>query len=224
MNNITLITSIIDTCKNPLSYSNIRSYWTKEERYEHTKKTIESVKKFIPNNKILLVECSLLNDDEINYFLDNTDFFLNLYDLNDAKITNYINSNSKSMGEGTMTIQGLEYLFKNNIKFDNLFKISGRYWLNNNFNYLFYDNEYNCICKIHDMSNVFTCIYKLTNKTTIDWLHYLKKSENDFINCIGYEKIFGSFLINYNNNTYKIIERPIGINGYISISNEYIDV
>jgi hypothetical protein len=224
MNNITVITSIIDTCKNPLSYSNVRSYWTKEERYQDTKKTIESIRKFIPNNKILLIECSLLNEEERNYFLENTDYFLNLYDLNNQEILNKINSASKSMGEGTMTIHALEYLFNNNVVFDNIFKISGRYWLNNKFNYHLFDNAENNIIQTTDISNMFTFLYKLNYNTSKLFLIYLKNSQRDFENCIGYEIIFSKFINNFATN-YRFIDLPIGINGYFAVSrNEFLNI
>jgi hypothetical protein len=224
MKNVTLITSVIDTSKNKLSYTNIRSFWTKEQRFEQTKKTIYSVKQFIPNNKILLVECSLLTEDEKTFFTENTDYFLNLYDLNDKRILERINSNSKSMGEGTMTMFGLDFLLNNNIEFDNLFKLSGRYWLNDNFNYNFYDNNFSSVCKIYDnFESVFTCLYKLNKEMTKNWLEYLKSSENDFINCVGYENIFGSFTKSQKMENYLFMVRPLGLNGFISICNEYID-
>jgi hypothetical protein len=77
--NITLITSIIDTPNTPLSYTNTRSVFSKEERFEQTKKTILSIRNKIPNNKIFLVECSKLTLEENNYFLSNVDYFLNIY-------------------------------------------------------------------------------------------------------------------------------------------------
>ena len=63
MNNITLITSIVNISNNPLSYTNIRSVYTREQRFIQTKNTIKSVREKIANNKILLVECSDLNDE-----------------------------------------------------------------------------------------------------------------------------------------------------------------
>jgi hypothetical protein len=225
LKNITIITSIIDTCKKGFSYSDTRSFWTKEERFEQTKKTIYSVKKYIPNNKILVIECSLLTSDERCFFQENTDYFLNLYDLNDKIILEKINSPSKSIGEGTMTTFGLDFLLNNNIEFDNLFKLSGRYWLNDNFNYNFYDNNFSSVCKIYDnFESVFTCLYKLNKEMTKNWLEYLKNSENEFINCVGYENIFGSFTKSQKMENYLFMVRPLGVNGFISIANEYIDV
>ena len=130
------------------------------------------------------------------------------------------------MGEGTMTIYAIDFIFKNNIKFDNLFKISGRYWLNDKFNYMDYENKSNNIIKMtDDLTSIFTCLYKLNYETTFHWLKYLINSENDFINCIGFENIFGLFLLYQNNKLFiNKEEKPIGINGYISCANEYIDI
>lgn len=223
MNNITLITSIIDTPNNPLSYIKTRSVFTKEQRFEQTKKTILSIREKIPNNKILLVECSILTSEEREYFIENVDYFLNIYDTNNNDLINRMFTISKSLGEGTMTIMALKYLFDNNIVFDFLYKISGRYWLNDNFNYNLFDNNLSCIHYINnDSNNVLSCFYKLTNKTTYDWFDFLLNSENDFINCIGYEVIFAKFLKKYNSN--KIIENKIGISGYIAVCGTCIDV
>ena len=62
MKNITLITSIIDTPNLPLSYTNCRSVFTKQQRFEQTQNTIASIREKIPDNKIILIECSPLND------------------------------------------------------------------------------------------------------------------------------------------------------------------
>jgi hypothetical protein len=223
MKNITLITSIIDTPNTPLSYIKTRSVFSKEQRFEQTKKTILSIREKIPNNKILLVECSILTSEERDFFIENVDYFLNVYDTNDNDLINRMFTISKSMGEGTMTIIALQYIFNNNINFDYLYKISGRYWLNDNFNYNLFDNNLSCIHNIYNnTNNVFTCFYKLTNKMTYDWFQFLLNSEDDFINCVGYEVIFAKFLINYNNNI--IIENKIGINGYVTVCGTYIDM
>ena len=42
--NIVLITSIINTPNTTLSYSSIRSVFNRKERFEQTKKTVESIK------------------------------------------------------------------------------------------------------------------------------------------------------------------------------------
>jgi len=222
MKNITLITSIIDTPNTPLSYIQTRSVFTKEQRFEQTKKTILSIREKIPNNKILLIECSILRSEERDFFIENVDYFLNVYDTNDNDLINRMFTISKSMGEGTMTIIALQYIFNNNIDFDYLYKISGRYWLNDKFNYNLFDNNLSCIHYINnDKNNVLSCFYKLTNKMTYEWFHFLLNSEDDFVNCIGYEVIFAKFLKNYSGNI--IIENKVGINGYISVCGSLLD-
>ena len=83
MANLTLITSIINTPNTPLSYTNVRSIYTKDERFEQTKKTIQTVKEKIPNAKIFIVECSNLTQEQNEYFTQNSDYFLNL--INDEQ-------------------------------------------------------------------------------------------------------------------------------------------
>ena len=139
MENLILITSVINTPNNPLSYSKTRSVFTRTERFEQTKKTIESIKEKIPNHKILLVECSDFNETEKIYFESNCNYILNLW--NDKYLHNYIFGKSKALGEGTLTIKALEYIFNNKIMFDNLFKISGRYWLSDNFDFNNFNNN-----------------------------------------------------------------------------------
>ena len=78
MNNLVLITSIIKTPNTPLSYTNKRSIYSHEERYEQTKKTIQSVREKIPNVKILMVECSDLNEIQRDYLTRHCDYFLNI--------------------------------------------------------------------------------------------------------------------------------------------------
>ena len=137
MNNLVLITSVICTPNTPLSYIDTRSVFTHDERFIQTKKTIETVKEKIPNSKIFIVECSELNEEQTDYFTKNSDYFLNLF--NDAEKCANVYGTSKALGEGTMTIEAIHYIIQNDIQFDNLFKISGRYWLSDNFNYINFD-------------------------------------------------------------------------------------
>ena len=70
----------------------------------------------------------------------------------------------KANGEISQTKIALDNI--DDLKFDNLFKISGRYLLNNNFNYDKYVNENNIFKR--DINNTnskyyFTCLYKISN-------------------------------------------------------------
>jgi len=224
MTSITLITSVIDVPNISLSYTTTRSVFTKEQRFQHTKLTISSVREKIPDTKIFLIECSLLSEEEITYFKKHVEYFYNIYDYGDEKLINRMFTNSKAMGEGTMTITALKFLFENNIEFDNLFKLSGRYWLNEAFNYDNYDNNMTCVYKINnDANNTFTCFYKLSRNITYKWLEFLLNSESDFIQCVGYENIFAKFLKTIDEKI-RIIHKNIGLNGYVSVCGSFIEL
>lgn len=218
MNNLILITSIIKTPEIPLSYAP-RSVFNHEQRFLHTQKTIESVKKRIPNSKIFLVECSDLSCEENEYFAQNCDYVLNLY--NHENVRNNIHSQSKSLCEGTMTFCALEFIINKNIQFDNLIKISGRYWLSERFNYDLFNNNHLVIKFIdNDINNVFTALYKLPKIYIENLKNFLLISFPKMYNFIGYENLFGEFIKNVSD--CKIINlNPIGLDGYVSVSGEY---
>ena len=219
--NLVLITSIIYTPKIPLSYIDTRSVFTPEERFEQTKKTIQSVKEKIPNSKILIVECSNLSKEEHYYFNSNCDYFLNL--IENKNVSDNIYSISKSLGEGTMTIAAIDYIKKNNIIFNNFFKITGRYWLSDNFDYIKFNNENIVVHYINnDINNCCTSLYKLHKNNIDSFYNFLKLNVGLMIKCMGYEVLFARFL---NSNIHnKIINlNKIGVNGYISVSNDFID-
>ena len=146
---LVLITSVINTPNLPLSYTNDRSIHTMEQRYEHTKITIKSIREKIKDSFIFIVECSLLPDEYTKYLKENTDYFLNLYE--DEISRNNIYSISKSLGEGTQTFKALEFIHNNNIKFDNLFDLI--FYIRENFynilgftwRYVFFKNFLLCI-------------------------------------------------------------------------------
>lgn len=221
MINLVLITSVICIENKPLSYTNIRSVYSHEERFEQTKKTIQTIRKKIPNSKILFVECSNLNEEMTMYLIKNSDFFLNLYE--DEKIRNKTTTRSKALGEGTMTICAIQYIKQNNIEYDNLFKITGRYWLSEHFNYNLFNNNDIVIHYINnDTNNACTSLYKLHKINVEECMNFLNRNSQFMFQCIGYEVLFALFLKEAKPN--KIIHlHKIGVNGYISVSRDFAD-
>ena len=219
METLIFITSIIKPPDTPLSYGT-RSVYTSQERFEQTKITIQSAKEKIPNSKIFLVECSDLNEQEADYFLQNTTYFLNLYNTN---LRNNMHSPSKSLCEGTMTICGLQFLIQNNIAYDNLIKISGRYYLSERFNFSNFMNDDIVINYINnDTNNVFTGLFKIPKQCTDNLCVFLQNSLNQMIACVGYEVLFAAFI--KTQSVPKKIVNPIGLKGYVSVSkNEMYD-
>ena len=219
MANLVLITSIVNTPNKPLSYTNTRSVFSRKERFEQTKLTIQSIKAKIPNNKILLVECSDFNEEEKLYFEKECDYILNLWDKKELQCT--IFGLSKALGEGTLTIQAFLYINENNILYANLFKISGRYWLNDNFDYNIFNNEMLIFKKIND-NNISTVLYKFPPHIQ-ECLHvFLKDNYNNMKNFIGYETLFSNFLksIKYNNT---ILLDKLGVSGYVTVCGSFYE-
>jgi hypothetical protein len=221
MNNLVLITSIIKTPNIPLSYTNVRSVYSHNERYEQTKQTIKSIKEKIPNCKIILVECSELDCDEHLYLKNNVDYFINLI-ANPNDIEN-IYSRSKSLGEGTMTMRAIEFIFNNKIVFDNFFKLTGRYWLSSNFLYNNFENDKIIIRHINnDINNVNTSLYKLNYQNIEKFYNFLFNNIDLMKQCISYEVLFALFLKQIDTNMILHMNK-IGVNGFISVSHDLVD-
>jgi hypothetical protein len=219
MTNLVLITSIVNTPNKPLSYTNTRSVFSRNERFEQTKLTIQSIKAKIPNNKILLVECSDFNEEEKIYFEKECDYILNLWDKKELHCT--IFGLSKALGEGTLTIQALLCIKQKNICYNNLFKISARYWLNDNFDYNIFNNEMLILKKIND-NNISTVLYKFPHYIQEFLQVFLEDNYYNMKNFISYETLFSNFLksIKYNNT---ILFDKLGVSGYVTVCGSFYE-
>lgn len=117
---------------------------TKQERFEQTLKTISSIRDKVPNSLILLVECSQykLSEEYRKEIIDQTDLFVESY--NDQilqQIYSNLEQNPKSIdfGKSLLETRGMVLAFNHIIqeqvyqKVHRIFKISGRYFLNETF-------------------------------------------------------------------------------------------
>ena len=115
-----------------------------------------------------------------------------------------------------MTICALEFIINNNIEYDNLIKISGRYWLSDNFDYSNFNCDNIVIKYINDdKNNAFTALYQLPKNVVIDFKIFLENNLKEMVNCIGYEVLFANFLKKQNNSIKYL--NPIGLEGYVSV-------
>lgn len=213
MSNLVLITSVINTPNIPLSYSNTRSVFSRYERFLQTKKTIESIKNKLPNDKIIIVECSDLNQEETDYLKDKCDYILNLWEK--KELHNSIFGISKSLGEGTMTIEAFKYI--KDLEYNYLYKISGRYWLNTNFEI---DKiQSNVFKRINNNeNNIFTALYKIDKNSVEKLLLFLTKNIEAMKKCIGYEVLMSHFVKNIDKKLVDII----GLSGLVTVcGSEY---
>jgi len=171
--NIVIITSVLNCINKQLSYYHTRSVFTIEERYLHTIKSIESIKKFIPDVEILFCECSDLSNhiDFEKNIKKEVDYYYNFYNIEIIK--NNVNSMLKGLGETYILLEGIDRLMNFNKSYKNIFKLSGRYYLNENFNYRIFDNHKNVFTN-WDNSNESYCtiFYKIYG----DNLHCLKSA------------------------------------------------
>ena len=219
MINLVLITSVIHTPNAPLSYTNTRSIYSVEQRFEQTKKTIQSIRDKIPDAIIVIVECSDLKKSEEEFLTQNCDKVINLDSYTDIRTNVY--GISKALGEGTLTYHALNYIQNNNIKYDNLIKISGRYLLSSNFDLNNFNNDSIVIKHIYgDRNNVITSLYKLPHKVVGKFKLFLSNNFNLMSQCIGYEVLFSMFVNSLTDVDIKSLD-PIGVEGGIAVSTDY---
>jgi len=219
MKNLVTVNSIINLPNTPFSYTPTRSIYTREERFEQTKKTIESIKEKISDCKILLIECTDFTEEENNYFSNNCDYILNLWD--NKELHDKIFGLSKSLGEGTLTIMALRFIISNDLKFDNFFKISGRYFLNDYFDFERFEND-KIVCVHINKSTLFvsTVLYKIPYKYINKFHDFLVANTNKMVECIGYETLMALFVNEFNEDEISFNPK-LGVEGNISVSNHY---
>ena len=218
--NLVLITSVINISSNKLSYSYTRSFCDKERRFSDTLKTIDSISSRIPSSIILLVECSDLDEDIESELKKQSDYYIN-YNKDDSVRTN-VDSASKALGEATLTYKAIEFIMVYNINYRNFFKISGRYWLNDKFDYSIYDNDKIVVRYINGNKYIIsTLLFKIPKRIVDSFREYLRELISH--NCgEGFELLFATFINNLDED--KITFDRMGINGYISVNGQYIDI
>ena len=181
--NIVLITSKIITSNNPFSYTNKRSIYSSEERFEQTLETIESIKKYIPNYFIVLFDNSFFNQRTESILKKNVDLLIN---IKDDEVLNYYTNNYpfKAFSDIYQQIQFYETFMKyiEILKIKNFFKISGRYFINKHFNYNSFNNDKNIFKKnkdVKDRKYYYTCFFKLNKNILNEYFENLKNLFNN---------------------------------------------
>jgi hypothetical protein len=208
MSNLIIITSVINTHPSPLSYGQ-RSVYSPQERYEQTLKTIESCNK-IPSGYKMLIETSDLDKKMEDDLKSKVDFYVNFNQ--DKNIKDIIDSPHKGRSEATQIINAINLIDYG--LYENIYKVSGRYWLSDNFNYDNYDNEKN-VFRVDAYNNLTTALYKIN-----------KNSYPTYINCLEYccsniGQIESQFWLFFKDNF--ISYDKIGLNGNVSVNGQFID-
>jgi glycosyltransferase involved in cell wall biosynthesis len=212
--NLVILTSVLNCSNEPLSYYNIRSIFDINERYKHTLKSISSIKEKIPNVEILFCECSNLEKylEIENDIKQKVDYYYNFYDLDN--IRNSVNSKFKGLGEASILLESIK-IIKNEISenFFNIFKLSGRYYLNSNFDYNYFDNEYNQFTNWDNNNESYcTLIYKIKNNYLIELENCLYKSLNELEKGNSIEQCMYN---NFSNINLKVINK-FNVSGFLA--------
>jgi len=233
--NIIIITSKIYISNEQYTYSNIRSIYTTEERLTQTIETINSIRLYFHDKDycILLIDNSKFNDVEYNLLNEKVDILLTVGDI--QNIDYYTDkTNIKGVGEAAQQAQANSYLIEKKISFKNLFKISGRYLLNNNFVFDRFNNDKN-IFKLakevikknpHVTNYYYTSLYKISYNYFKEYckvinLLYLNESILSNPKSFGYEQELPLLLQNAlgKDNMYTTIE-TLGLTQNISVWNK----
>lgn len=223
MSDIILITSVINTGTMPWSYSKDRSVFSLEERFLQTLKTIESIRTYFPSAKIFLVECSDLKQEFAETIREKVEYFVNVYENQEIR-DSCINTYKKGYGEGMKTKFAIEFLFQHQIPFRRLFKISGRYLLNERFNEtLFSYDSFTFKKRIdkqypHVLSH-FTLLYSVPFPliqhfySALCWtIDFYRNNEP-----IGFEELLPTVC------NPKVLLSTLGCTGHCAVDNEFVD-
>lgn len=214
-----IVTSILRTPDTPLSYTNTRTIYTPQQRFEQTKRSIQSIRDHIPDAYIILVECSKLLDEETDYFTSSVDNMINLYD--DEWSRNAVYSSSKSFGEWAMMKSAFQYILNCNIQFESVYKLSGRYWITERFDYPKIQQERNAALRV-PCGIVSTRLYKLEPSSVAAFNSFLESSISEMLNYKSFEDLFGEFLTTLPSNSVKYVA-VIGVAGNVAICGSLID-
>ena len=159
--NVVVITSKIICNSIPYTYG-IKTNYTTEERYIQTLKTISSVRTKIKDCFIIFVDTDLSENYKKN-IQKLVDVFINANGHIINIMTNY--SNLKIFGELNQMSTVIKFIKKFPIKFNNLFKLTGRYFLNDKFDYDVFNNKQNIFKQnenVTDRLYYYTSLYKIS--------------------------------------------------------------
>lgn len=213
------------------------SVFSEEERFEQTLETLNSINKYCPNNRVFIFDSSPeqpkeeylkeLNNRGATVFYSGTEPDVNSF----SNVGSY---SSRSIAESISFIYFLSWFKKQDIRSKRIYKLSGRYRLNENF--ILNDPSYEgafVFAKAHDswMNK------QHQEQKGVDKLYILrcwhmdynlldtfdKELRNILLDCIN-EGIDVEHSYYKNLHTYKTIELDkIGVCGNIAPSGDYID-
>ena len=182
--NLVIISSKIITSNFKFSYVANRSIYSPEQRFPQTLETIGSIRKYIPNSYIVLIDNSLISQEQIILLKNKVEILINI--TTDVKLNYYTNESPyKALGEISQLIK-LYDIFLKNIDlsiFSNIFKISGRYLINNNFKFDQFMSEKHCFKQnklLTTKKYYYTSFYRLSPILADNYFNKLREIIDNF--------------------------------------------
>lgn len=207
--NLVIVTSVINISSNPLDYTKTRSVYSAQERYDQTLKTLQSLSA-IPDKHVLFIETSELTAEQEVEIKKYANFYTNTVDVEDVR--NIINGQYKASAESTQILEGLKILDLS--KYENIFKISGRYWLDQNFNFENYNNENNIFLEGPNQTALATVMYKIHK-------NHLDLYNNTLNFCKTSQGMLETDFITFFRNKY-LATNKLGVSGNVSVDGNPI--
>ena len=208
MNNYVLVTSAIYTK---------HGIYSAEERIDQTANTFDSVRKYIPNSKIILIDNSRIQSNKnIDALLSKIDYFIDNSEDSDIKYF-HDSINDYDMAKNGMECIGMKSalmgiynnpsLYNEILDGNRVFKISGRYEVSENFN-----------IKNHSHRNKF--VFKKRNSS---WINHEWTGVDSEISTrlwsfcpslfcetiLIFDKILSNMILTFNKNQYIDIEHSM---------------
>jgi hypothetical protein len=202
MTEIVIVLSTLKPDPSPLSYAP-RSVFTEAQRLEQTIKTLESVREKIPNAFIL--------------FVDATGIHLHIEKLCDSV---YIPENSiavhspnKGWGEASLTIEALKWVSMAGMAPKRIWKLNGRYYLNENFSLEEWDQN-KSQAHFYNKSSCCTVLYTISAKDSDTFKKFAEDSAKFLKNNpgVGMETVWSRFPFSHISH--------LGVSGKVSVSGE----
>lgn len=206
-----IITSVINTGNIPWSYCSVRSAFSVEDRFKQTLHTIQSIRDRKDHSAIMLVECSYLSQEMEEILMKSVDYYIQCYKNDDIRLA-CINNGLKGYGEAMKTLAAVQYINLNQISFQRIFKISGRYYLDSFFSKDSYSlDQYSF--KLYNNVNGSTVLYSVPYCLIEDFEHSLKSIITIYQKngARGYETLLPIMC-----NPKKLVD-TLGVCGYVAI-------
>lgn len=201
---VVVITSVTSFKEKKLSYSNRRSKFSVEERIVQTEKTISSIREKIPTAKIILAEAGLVEDTgRLSSKVDQYIYLGSNYFVRKA-----VDSIFKGIGEAVILLFLSIYLPKD---IDFYFKISGRYYLNDEFDINKWCDGFFVVRKYDKVFS--TRLYGFSSKMFGSWRRSLLLSIPLLLSGQSIERIMPMFI----NKKYIRHVENIGVSGLGSV-------